>query len=147
MSTSRRVRPAIGKSAGASIARTPLLRARRGGGRLRDNDGWRGHGDALRLRRREILGQLLEHAGGFLAAGHAQVQPLLLAQKDRVRIILAVIAALAAILLAHRRHHPPPQRTAVGELHALGERQGLVVPRRRPVVTIVEGALQRAPLY
>ena len=78
--------------------------------------------------------QFLEHAGGFLAARHAQVQPLFLAGKDRTRVILAVVAALAAILLRHRRHHLPAQRLGVGQLHALGQRQGLVVPGRAVVI-------------
>src|SRR5262249_22596967 len=75
------------------------------------------------------------------------VQPFFVAQKDRVRIILAVVAALAAILLPHRRHHPPPQRTAVRELHALGEWQALVVPRRRAVIAVVEWAFRRLLLH
>ena len=75
----------------------------------------------------------LEHAGGFLAARHAEVQPLFFLVEQRVGVLLAVVAALAAILLAHRRHHLAAQRLAVGELHALGERQGLVVPGRAVV--------------
>ena len=77
--------------------------------------------------------ELLEHAGGVLAARHAEVQPLFLLEEDRVGIVLAVVAALAAILLRHRRHHPPPQRPAFGELHAVGQRHGLVVPGRAVV--------------
>ena len=49
--------------------------------------------------------QRLQHAGGFLAARHAQVQPLLFLGEQRIGIVLAVVAALAAVLLAHRRHH------------------------------------------
>ena len=80
---------------------------------------------AARLRRRlaELLVERLEHAGGFLAARHAQVQPLFFLRDDEVGIVLAIVAALAAILLRHRGHHAPPQRPAFGERHALGERQ------------------------
>ena len=53
-----------------------------------------------------------------------------LPETDRTGIVLAVVAALAAILLRHRRHHAPAQRPAFGKLHALGHRQGLVVPGR-----------------
>ena len=77
--------------------------------------------------------QRLQHAGGFLAARHAQIQPRLFLAEQRVRIVLAVVAALAAVLLAHRRHHPARAAAAFGELHALGERHGLVVPRRAVV--------------
>ena len=73
--------------------------------------------------------ELLEHAGGLLAARHAEVQPLFRPGKDRRRIILAVVAALAAILLRHRRHHAAGQRLALGELHAVGKRHRRIVPR------------------
>ena len=84
-------------------------------------------------RRADLRMQRLQHPGGFLAARHAEVQPLFLLLEQRVGVFLAVVAALAAILLAHRRHHLAAQRLAVGELHALGERQRLVVPRRAVV--------------
>ena len=80
--------------------------------------------------------QRLDHAGGVLAAGHAQIQPRFLAFEDRAGIFLAVVAALAAILLRHRRHQLPAQRLAFGELHALGQRQRLVVPGRAAVVIL-----------
>ena len=97
-------------------------------------------GTALRRRRRlaELLVERLQHAGGFLAARHAQVQPLFFLRDDEVRIVLAIVAALAAVLLRHRGHHLAPQRLAFGELHALGERHGLVVPRRLAVVGVAE---------
>src|SRR5215471_6627422 len=121
------------------VARAP------GVGRRRGNGGAICHGRGARWAGRfagrrglvEFLIKSLEHAGGLLAARDAEIEPLLLLQEDDVRIVLAVIAALAAILLSHRRHHPPPQRPAVGKLHALGERQHLVVPRRLPVVAVI----------
>src|SRR5262249_26008697 len=90
----------------------------------------------------EFLIKSLQHAGGFLAARNAEIEPFLLLQKDDVRIVLAVIATLAAILLSHRRHHPSPQRPAVGKFHAFGERQRLVVPWRLPVVAVIERPLR-----
>jgi hypothetical protein len=77
----------------------------------------------------QLLIELLEHAGGFLASRHAKVQPRLRFGEQRVRIILAVIAALPAILLRHRRHEPARQRLAIGEFHAIGHRHRRVVPR------------------
>jgi hypothetical protein len=61
---------------------------------------------------------------------------------DRVGIVVAIIAALAAILLRHRRHHAPAQRAAFGELHAIGNRHGLVVPGRLAVVAIAAWSLE-----
>jgi hypothetical protein len=90
----------------------------------------RGLGACRRWRRCELLIELLEHAGGVLAARHAQVQPLFFFREQRVGVILAIVAALAAILLRHRRHHLPPQRPAIGELHAFGQRHGRIVPGR-----------------
>ena len=84
-----------------------------------------------------------EHARGVFAAGHAQVQPLFVFQDDGVGVILAIVAALAAILLAHGGHEPPPQRAAFGELHAVAERHGGVVPRRLPIVAIIKRAARR----
>src|SRR6202044_3814355 len=85
----------------------------------------------------------LEHARGVFAAGHAQVQPLLVFQDDGVGVILAIVAALAAILLAHGRHEPPPQRPALGELHAIADRHGGVMPRRLSIIVVVERAARR----
>ena len=84
----------------------------------------------------EFLKQGLEHPRGFLAAGYAKVQSLLLAGVNCARIIFAVVAALAAILLRHGCHHAPTQRLAIGKAHALGEWQGLVVPRGAAIVLI-----------
>src|SRR6202011_4065803 len=105
---------------------------RRFGGSIARGGGWAG---TLLRRRRwrhdrrsggrgavEILMERLEHAGGFLAARDAQVEPFLFLQKDRVGIVLAVVAALAAVLLAHGGHQAPAQRPPLRELHALGER-------------------------
>ncbi len=91
----------------------------------------------------ELGVERLEHARGVFAAGHAQVQPLLVFQDDGVGVVLAIVAALAAILLAHGRHEPPPQRPAFGKLHALAERHGGIVPGRLPVVAVVERAARR----
>ena len=63
--------------------------------------------------------QRLEHAGGFFATGHAEIEPLFLSQEDGVGIILTIVPALAAVLLAHGRHHPTAQGPPFGELHAL----------------------------
>jgi hypothetical protein len=52
------------------------------------------------------------------------------------RIVFAVVAALATILLRHRCHHAPAQRLAIGKVHALSERQGLVVPGRAAIVLV-----------
>jgi len=52
---------------------------------------------------------------------------------------VAIVAALAAILLRHRGHHPPPQRAAFGELHAVGDRHGLIVPRCSPSSSLPAG--------
>ena len=79
---------------------------------------------------------VFQHARGFLAAGRAEIEPLLLREAMALRIILAIIAALAAILLRHRGHHAPPQRTAFRELHALGKRKRLIVPGRFAIVAI-----------
>ena len=78
------------------------------------------------------LRKRFEHPRGFLAAGDAEIEPCLALVRDRIRIVVAIIAALAAVLLRHRGHHPPPQRTAVGELHAVCDRHGLVVPGASP---------------
>src|SRR3989304_4772693 len=58
----------------------------------------------------EFLVQRLERARGFLAAGHAEIEPLFLPQENRVCIVLTIVSALSAILLAHGRHHATPQR-------------------------------------
>src|SRR5262245_39617646 len=125
------------------ISRAPGVGRRRGnGGAICHARGGRWAGRfADRGSLVEFFVKSFEHAGGLLAARDAEVEPPLLLQDDDVRIVLAVIAALAAILLSHRRHHPPPQRTAVGKLHAFGERQRLVVPRRLPVVAVIEWSL------
>src|SRR5262249_7233616 len=60
--------------------------------------------------------------------------------RDRVGIVAAIVAALAAILLRHRRHHPPPQGTAFGELHALRNRHGLVMPGCFTIVAVAGGS-------
>src|SRR5438067_9468132 len=93
-----------------------------------------------RFRRTQLRVEGLEHTSGLLAARYAQIESLLFSQKDRVRIVLAIVTALAAILLPHGRHHPPPQRPAFSELHPLTEGQRLVVPGRSLVVAIIERA-------
>ena len=101
---------------------------------------------ARRGRRRllQFLVQRLQHPGGFLAAGDAEIETRFRLAGDRLGIVVAVVAALAAILLRHRRHHAPPQRAAFGELHAIGNRHGLVVPRRFAVVAIAGGPCSTA---
>src|SRR5262249_4862835 len=101
----------------------------------------RGRRERWRRQAGVLLAELLERAQRVLAAGHAQVQPPLGLEKQRVGVVLAGVAALAAILLAHRGHHAPAQRPTVGELHALADRQRLVVPGRLAVVAVVERAL------
>ena len=93
----------------------------------------------------QFLVQRLQHPGGFLAAGDAEIETRLGLAGDRLRIVVAIVAALAAILLRHRRHHAPAQRTAFGELHAVGNRHGLVVPRRFAVVAIAGRPCNTAP--
>ena len=88
----------------ASRRRSARLRARRGAPRRR----------ARRLA--DLLMERLQHAGGFLAARHAQVQPLFLLGEDEIGIVLAIVAALAAILLRHRGHHAPAQRRPSGKV-------------------------------
>ena len=91
----------------------------------------------------DLLIERLQHPRGFLAAGDAEIEPRLALAGDRFGIVMAVVAALAAILLRHRRHELAPQRPAFGELHAIGDRHGLVVPGRLAVVAIAHdgGAL------
>jgi hypothetical protein len=106
----------------------------------------RGRNRRARCSRRDLfqlLVQRLQHPGGFLAAGDAQIETRLRFAGDGVGVVVAIIAALAAILLRHRRHHAPAQRAAFGEFHAVGNRHGLVVPRRFAVVAIAGGTLQQ----
>ena len=120
-----------------TVASTGFSRERPGAARVRQprraaspaGEG-RSGGRRRRTRRADLLVQLLEHAGGVLASGHAQVQPLFLLLEDRQRIFLAARAALAAILLGHRRHHAARQRPAFRELHAVDDLDGGIVPRR-----------------
>ena len=119
------------------VARTARLRGdrrRRCGGRGR-------RAGCGRRRFFQLLVQRLQHPGGFLAAGHAQIQARFRLARDGLGIVVAVIAALAAILLRHRRHHAPAHRASFGELHAVGDRHGLVVPGRLAVVTVARGPL------
>src|SRR5262247_4860910 len=114
-----------------------LARTSRRGGRCNRTSGRRGGLARRRCRHwrlAEILVQRLEHAGGFFATGHAEIQSLFLFEEDGVRIVLTVVSALSAVLLSHRRHHPPAQRTAFGKLHAIGEWHGWVVPWRAVVL-------------
>ncbi len=78
--------------------------------------------------------ELLQHAGGFLAARHAEIQPLFLLDEDRSRIVLAVVAALAAILLRHRRHHAARQRLPSASFMRSASGMRRVVPRRAVVI-------------
>ena len=130
------------------VAGTGLSRERPG---LRCDRRRRGDGAAAsrwRRRRRllQLLVQRLQHPRGFLAAGDAEIEARFGLAGDRVGIVVAIIAALAAILLRHRRHHAPPQRPAFGKLHAIGDRHGLVVPRRFAVVAIAAGLKHRRAL-
>jgi len=77
-----------------------------------------------------FLDQLLQHAGGFLAARHAEIQPLLGVLHDLVGVGLAGVAALAAILLAPWR--PSCAGAAAGPWPSPCARHlvGRVVPRR-----------------
>ena len=120
-----------------------LARASRRGGRRSRSSGRR-RGLERRCRRLALAKlpvQRLEHAGGFLATGHAEIQPLFFLREDGVGIVLTGVSALSAVLLSHCRHHPPVQRTAFGELHAIGERHGRVVPGR---VFLILGFLRRS---
>ena len=53
---------------------------------------------------------------------------------DGLGIGLAQVAALAAVLLRHGGEQAARQRLAVGELHALGDRHGGIVPGRAVVL-------------
>ncbi len=101
-----------------------------------------------RLRRRgrrlaELLVQRLQHPRGLLAAGDAEIEPRFALVRDRVRIVAAIIAALTAILLRHGRHHPSPHRSAFGQLHAICDRHGLVVPGRFAIVAVARRSQHR----
>ena len=74
--------------------------------------------------------QRLQHARGFLTARNTEIETRLGLGGDRFRIVVAIVSALTAILLGHRRHHAPAQRAAFREPHAIGNRHGLVMPRR-----------------
>ena len=78
----------------------------------------------------ELLVEPLQHPHRLFAAGHTEIETGLLAAGDHFGIVVAVVAALAAVLLRHRRHHAATQRSAFRELHSLGDRQALIVPRR-----------------
>src|SRR5262249_24058768 len=82
----------------ARRARALARTARRGGRCSRSSGRRRGLGRRLCRRRRlaELLLQRLEHAGGFFATGHAEIQALLLLQEDGVRIVPTVVSALSA---------------------------------------------------
>ena len=127
-----------------NVAGTGLSRERPGSTTTAGTAAAAGAAAGARRRGRRLvhfLMQRLQHPGGFLAAGNAEIEPRLAFARDRFRIVVAVIAALAAILLRHRRHHAPAQRAAFGEFHAVGDRHGLVVPRRFAVVAIAGGPL------
>jgi hypothetical protein len=91
----------------------------------------------------EFLEQFFEHPVGFFAARYAEIEPLFGLQKQRVRIVFAIVTALAAILLRHCRHQLAAKRARFGKLHAVGHRHGLVVPWRFAVIAVVERALGR----
>ena len=86
----------------------------------------------LRLRQRgvELFGELLQRPKRLLAARRAEVQPLLLLEEKRVRVVGAVVAALAAILLRHRGHQARGERAALGHLEALVQYKRGIVPGR-----------------
>ena len=79
-------------------------------------------------RRRRLLQQPLQHAARLFAAGGAQVELRLRAAGDGRRVGLAQVAALAAVLLRHGREQLARQRPPFGELHALVDRHGGIVP-------------------
>lgn len=84
----------------------------------------------------QLLVQRLQHPRGFLAAGDAEIEPCFATARDRLRIVVAIVAALPAILLRHRGHHLAAHGTAFGELHPVRNRHGLVVPWRFTVVAV-----------
>ena len=120
------------------VARAARLDDDRGDCRSGGSRRWRQRRDRRLV---DFFIERLQHPGGFLAAGNTEVEPRLAFARDRFRIIVTVIAALAAILLRHRRHHAPAQRAAFGEFHAVGDRHGLVMPRRFAVIAIAGGPL------
>ena len=105
-------------------------------GRLGDLD--------LGRRRPDLRMERFQHPRGVLAARHTKIESLLGPRENRVGVVGAVVAALTAVLLAHRGHHAPAKRPAVGELHALGERQSQIVPGH---VAVVAGRADRIELH
>ena len=135
-----RVREAGAGEIDHHVARV-LLRAR--GGKRRAGDEARRYGRVApiaalhdaRARRRRRRGlrraqgdELLQLPGGVAAAGHAFAEIGLRPRMDRFGVRLAEITALPAIELAHRCHELALERPARGELHALIEREGRVMP-------------------
>ncbi len=84
----------------------------------------------------QLLGKRFEHAGSFLAARRAEIEARLLARRQGVCVVIAIIAALTAILLGHRRHHASTQRAPFRKLHALVNSERLIVPGRGAVIGV-----------
>ena len=85
----------------------------------------------------------LEHAGGFLAARHAKVQPLLFLREQRVGIVLAVVAALSAILLRHRGHHAAAAAAGLRQASCARRAASSGRARARPSSSSAAGAAGR----
>src|SRR3954452_17822706 len=82
----------------------------------------------------QLLMQRLQHPRRFLASGNAKVETRFRLVGDRLRVVVAIVAALAAVLLGHGRHHPSAQWPAFSERHAIANRHGLVVPGRFTII-------------
>src|SRR5690606_28185554 len=79
-------------------------------------------------------GEFAELACGVPAAGGTSGEVCFVAGGDGLAVGPAEIAALAAVELRHGGHELPGGRLIGGEVHALVEREGGVVPR---VVVII----------
>ena len=91
---------------------------------------------------RHLLQQPLQHAARFLAAWHTEVEFDLGPRRDGCRVALAQIAALPAVLLRHGREQLALQGAPLGQLHALVDGHGRIVPGRLAVIAVAGQGLR-----
>jgi len=72
----------------------------------------------MRRRLVQFLMQGLQHPGGFLAAGNAQIEPRFGLAGDRIGIVVAIVAGTGRNPAAPSRPSSAAARAAFGELHA-----------------------------